>query len=894
MEVTPNEWMLPNRSGFVNWMYRTFHPDKYPMHKTAQANRITLFPHQRLVRDFMQFDSPYRGILLYHGLGVGKTCASIAAAEGFIAHHKKVVVLVPASLATNYKNEIMRCGTIGTPEDNIWSAVELPRDKEDETVQQIMNTYHLPFEVLKKHSKKLWLPALPQDVKAKNVIKRDVRWKDLTTSEQTQVMESARLLVDVKYTFVSYNGITRKKLDELGPHIFDDAFIVMDEAHNFVSRVANGGKIASKIFNMIMEAKRSKMVFLSGTPVINHPFELSVLLNLVRGPAHLHTYSLLKSGAMPSHDEAEEVLREAGLLSFVDILELDPQSRTITVQLFPSGYIRSDTEGLITRSDWGKTEEVIQQDIHNLLQRKFKVGKKVHLDEVYALPSRKDDFNKLFLDETDPNNPRVKNSDLFMRRILGLISYFRTAGEEYFPSVLPPMLERVEMSDFQFASYVDFRDKERRMENRKKKQNAMAAGLFGKKGTVYRAFSRMACNFVFPENIKRPFPGDMRKELEKELAHHEEDDDDNEEKEDAPKVDKDAHKLYDSKLKDALGALKTNANKPLSHDKLQQLYSPKFARIVEQVGTSPGSCLLYSQFRTVEGLGIMRMVFEEAGYKEIRLEKKDQDWVIADAEEVLSSTYNNKRFVVFQEDREKTDLLVKLFNGKMEDLPPSISEVLKEKKHKNNLYGELAKIIMISQSGAEGISLRNVRRVFITEPFWNKVRIDQVIGRAIRTGSHMDLPERDRNVQVFMYVSVFTPEQLNNNFTLKRLDQGLSSDQHIYDVAMHKDRIIGQFLDMMKRAAFDCMTNASQNKLMENKIQCYAFPINMDSDHLSFLPTLEQEEKALTHTKLKRRKRIQGRVVTKKGKKYVLVDDMSGLFDYRAYKDAGVLLPAIS
>ena len=46
--------------------------------------KILIFPHQKLISDYLQASSPYRGILLYHGLGVGKTCASIAIAEGFI------------------------------------------------------------------------------------------------------------------------------------------------------------------------------------------------------------------------------------------------------------------------------------------------------------------------------------------------------------------------------------------------------------------------------------------------------------------------------------------------------------------------------------------------------------------------------------------------------------------------------------------------------------------------------------------------------------------------------------------------------------------------------------------------------------------------------------------
>jgi hypothetical protein len=58
----------------------------------------------------------------------------------------------------------------------------------------------------------------------------------------------------------------------------------------------------------------------------------------------------------------------------------------------------------------------------------------------------------------------------------------------------------------------------------------------------------------------------------------------------------------------------------------------------------------------------------------------------------------------------------------------------------NNNSGEIIKIFMITSSGAEGISLKNVRYVHITEPYWHPVRTAQVIGRAIRICSHEDLP----------------------------------------------------------------------------------------------------------------------------------------------------------
>ncbi|MGA0159402.1 MAG: hypothetical protein ACO3NG_13175, partial [bacterium] len=67
-------------------------------------------------------------------------------------------------------------------------------------------------------------------------------------------------------------------------------------------------------------------------------------------------------------------------------------------------------------------------------------------------------------------------------------------------------------------------------------------------------------------------------------------------------------------------------------------------------------------------------------------------------------------------------------------------------------------------------SLQNVRSVLIMEPYWNHVRTEQVIGRAIRNYSHKDLPSDKQNVQVFHYIMNATKSQIDNNPTFKTGD----------------------------------------------------------------------------------------------------------------------------
>jgi len=49
---------------------------------TKTDGKFNLLTHQQIVKDYINQYTPYRGVLLYHGLGSGKTCSSIGIAEG--------------------------------------------------------------------------------------------------------------------------------------------------------------------------------------------------------------------------------------------------------------------------------------------------------------------------------------------------------------------------------------------------------------------------------------------------------------------------------------------------------------------------------------------------------------------------------------------------------------------------------------------------------------------------------------------------------------------------------------------------------------------------------------------------------------------------------------------
>lgn len=91
-------------------------------------------------------------------------------------------------------------------------------------------------------------------------------------------------------------------------------------------------------------------------------------------------------------------------------------------------------------------------------------------------------------------------------------------------------------------------------------------------------------------------------------------------------------------------------------------------------------------------------------------------------------------------------------------------KILTQQASDDNKYGQHIQVLFITLAGAEGLSLKNIRMVNIMEPFWNMVKINQVIGRARRNFSHTGLPLEQRNVRIYEYIGLFTQDQLSGNW----------------------------------------------------------------------------------------------------------------------------------
>uniref|UniRef100_A0A6C0EZA3 Helicase C-terminal domain-containing protein n=1 Tax=viral metagenome TaxID=1070528 RepID=A0A6C0EZA3_9ZZZZ len=894
--VSASHYYMTNRQKFVNFineLFLTYHDEivsqKEQISCDPAANaEFSLLTHQKIVREYLNIYTPYRGLLLYHGLGSGKTCSSIAIAEG-LKTYKNVIVMTPASLRRNYIEEMKKCGDDIYKKNQFWEFIPIT-NKADPMIQTLAAILQLKEKfIIEKRG--AWLVN----------VKKPSNYVGLNADEKESLDHQIEQMIDAKYTFLNYNGMRMSHLKTLSSDFTQNPFsnhvVIIDEAHNFISRIVNKLKrptsMSMRLYDMLMTAENVKIILLTGTPVINYPNEIAIIFNILRG--YIKTWKIPLQIASQSKIDKKALTKIFEGLNTLDYMDYNDSSHVLTVTRNPFGFLNVDDKGqyngVLRVSPEGETPNMTDTDFERLILGILK-GRDINvspgsitIETFKALPDSLDAFRSYFINS---ETGQVKNINMFQRRILGLTSYFRSAQEQLMPKYDKDMdfrVVEVPMSDHQFVAYEQARAAERKLEKKaksKKRPGAKASGAAGAAGagagggddiyedavSTYRIFSRLFCNFVFPTEIGRPLPKEdedvegaireganeedvdaikVSERLENPNGEHTTD----EIEELAQEITKKVDTTYDKRIIASLARLKSGMMKFLTKPPQGELhiYSPKFLAMLENIQEPQhqGLNLVYSQFRTLEGIGIFSLVLEANGFARFKIRKNDSgNWVC----DINEADQGKPMFALYTgtESDEEREIIRNVFNSTWDYIPVSIKEQLVPKSS-NNFMGEIIKVLMITASGAEGISLRNVRYVHIMEPYWHPVRIEQVIGRARRICSHNDLKdEKLRTVSVMLYVMSFTPKQMSEDSSLElRLNdvskrdskKPITTDQSLFEISTIKEEINRQLLMAVKESSIDCSIH--RNVASKEKLKCFTFGV-VNSNKFSFAPSIDSEE----------------------------------------------------
>ena len=146
----------------------------------------------------MNLYTPYRGLLLYHALGAGKTSSSIAIAEG-MKSGKRVIVMTPASLRRNYMEELKKFGDVMYKKNQYWEWISKP-----EAFDTLSSVLSLPIEYIKR-KQGAWLVN----------VKKSSNYPELSSNEKKSLDDQLDEMIQTKYTFINYNGLRASRLQDI-------------------------------------------------------------------------------------------------------------------------------------------------------------------------------------------------------------------------------------------------------------------------------------------------------------------------------------------------------------------------------------------------------------------------------------------------------------------------------------------------------------------------------------------------------------------------------------------------------------------------------------------------------------------------------------------------------
>jgi len=221
------------------------------------GGKFRLYTQQAFLSNFINPSTPYKGLLVFHGVGTGKTGTAISIAENFkdmvVKYNTKIYVLVPGPLLKeNFKDEIIK-----------FTGEEYMKD----LINQL--GYVDEFEEMK--AKKTALKEALQYYKImthRSFYKKVLGEKIKDTRETENKKNKYRLNEEGEIE----RDISVDKIDNL-----DNTILIVDEAHNFT-----GNEHGEALKKIIKKSKNLRILLLTATPMKNLADDIIELINFLR------------------------------------------------------------------------------------------------------------------------------------------------------------------------------------------------------------------------------------------------------------------------------------------------------------------------------------------------------------------------------------------------------------------------------------------------------------------------------------------------------------------------------------------------------------------------------------------------------------------------------------
>jgi hypothetical protein len=635
------------------------------------SNEFELSPVQRFVSRFLSAESPYNSALLYHGVGVGKTCAAVSIAENYlrIFPRKKVIIVAPPNIQPNFRRTIFDIDKlrIGTEEFA------------PNTISGCTGDFYLK------------------------------RTGTEFEREKGPIASRIRASIDARYEFVGYiqfaryiENIRRRYEDKTMSRDalrseFEGRLIIIDEAHNLrdvpgetsedmldvaggdeeVEDSAAGKRLTPSLLEVLDTVQGMKLCLLTATPMYNNYLEIIFLLNL-----------------MLKNDKRRE-LRASEIFQ-------------------PNGKFTADGERLLGAAA-GAYLSFMRGE--NPLSFPIRLPPGKNIPRLKTWPARA------------PNGEEVPVSKHVLRLPLVPVRFPEETLQVY-----------AQLSDAVI---------------RKSGMGVASIDMMTQTG-----------NWLFPADASTAYEarkGDLG---------------------------------FDGCFSEVNGQFVSRNEAPtwLGVDELA-IASPKAEFIIKNIQTARGVAFVYSRFVKSGALPLC-LALEANGYTPYGRDvgflrdgiqtEGGRQCAYCPLREANHRAATHGRFVPAK---------YVLLTGKG-SLSPNNAAMVNAARSDANMNGGVVKVIVGSQVASEGIDLRFVREIYVFDSWFHLNKMEQVLGRGVRTCSHSLLEPEQRNTTIYLLVNTYPASEDIE-----------TADLYMYRTAMGKAQQVGSVSRVLKRYALDCNLN---------------------------------------------------------------------------------------
>lgn len=234
-------------------------------------NDFVLSKNQIFLKHFFSPFTPYNSLLLFHGVGVGKTCTAISIVEQYIASSledkkRKVIVLCPPNLIENFKKQLFSVNKI-QKRNNVYDYDNIPQCTGNKYLRMLNDPQNMKHEDIQKQVNKI----IKSNYKFYGFIEfanmvRHMEPKNLGTGGGN---EKSKQMLESVY------------IERIKKH-FSNTVIVIDEVHNVRTLDEKDSKMVPPyLMKVLTHAENVKLLLLSATPMFNDVTEITWLVNLL-------------------------------------------------------------------------------------------------------------------------------------------------------------------------------------------------------------------------------------------------------------------------------------------------------------------------------------------------------------------------------------------------------------------------------------------------------------------------------------------------------------------------------------------------------------------------------------------------------------------------------------